>query len=77
MKKTSIASLRSHLSTLLDYVEKGREIEVQRRNISIARIVPIKRTVQNKTKLGIGIGTVKFFANVTESVLDDDWEMHQ
>lgn len=77
MKKTSVASLRSDLSSLLDYVEKGKEVEIQRRNISIAKIVPLKRSVGNRTRLGLGKGTVKFLSDVTVPVMDGDWEMHQ
>ena len=77
MKKTSVAALRSQLSALLDLVEKGKEVEIQRRNVSIAKIVPIKRVEQNKTILGCGKGTVKFQGDVTEPVMKDDWEMHE
>ena len=77
MKKTNVASLRSNLSSLLEYVEKGKEIEIQRRNVGIAKIVPLHRTTVNKTKLGKGKGTVKFYADITESIMVDDWEMHE
>ncbi len=77
MKKTSVASLRSHLSAFLDRVEKGEEVEIQKRNVSIAKIVPIKRVDQNKTSLGCGKGSVKFLGDVTEPVMTDDWEMLQ
>ena len=77
MKKTNVASLRKDLSALLDYVEKGKEVEIQRRNIPIAKIVPTKRSMANRTRLGSGKGTVKFLGNITEPVMDDDWDMHQ
>lgn len=77
MKKTSVASLRNDLSSLLDYVEKGKEIEIQRRNIPIAKIVPIKRSIENRTRLGSGKGTVKFLGSVTEPIIDNDWDMHR
>ena len=77
MKKTNIASLRSDLSSLLDYVEKGREVEIQRRNIPIAKLVPVKRATENRTRLGSGKGTVKFLGNVTEPAMGDDWDMHR
>lgn len=72
-----MATLRGQLSSLLEYVAQGREIEVQKRNISIARIVPIKRVEQNRTKLGSGKGSVKFLGDVTAPVMIDDWEMNQ
>lgn len=77
MKKTSVANLRSDLGSLLDYVEKGREIEIQKRNISIAKIVPLKHSTKNRTKIGSGRGTVKFLGDITEpAFMDKDWSMH-
>lgn len=75
MKKTSIAHLRSELSSVIDYVQKGKEVEIQRRNISVAKIVPIKRLTENKTQLGSGAGTVKFFGDITSPILEEDWDM--
>lgn len=78
MKKTSVANLRNDLSALLNYVEKGKEVEIQRRNVSVAKIVPIKRLSETKTRLGCGAGTVKFLGNITDpAITDEDWEMHQ
>ncbi len=74
MKKTSTADLRNELSSLLDYVEKGKEVEIQRRNVSIARIVPIKHSSKNHTRLGSGKGTVTFLGDITETIPNEDWD---
>lgn len=76
MKLTNVGYLRSHLGSLLDYVLKGKEVEIQRRNISIAKIVPLKKSDGNKTKLGIGKNTVKFKGDLTEAIMENDWDMH-
>ncbi len=75
MKKTNIATLRSQLSAILGYVKKGKEVEIQKRNITIAKLIPINQATRNNTKLGRGKNTVEFFADVTNPILDDDWEM--
>jgi antitoxin (DNA-binding transcriptional repressor) of toxin-antitoxin stability system len=77
MKKTNIAALRTQLSQFIDYVLKGKELIIQKRNISIAKIVPIRSAKKNKTKLGSGGGSVKFHGDVTKPVLEDDWDMHR
>ena len=77
MKKVNIAKLRANLSPLLEYVQNGGEIQVEKRNLSIARIIPTRGPTENKTKLGVGQGSVKFLGNITDPVMDDDWDMHQ
>lgn len=77
MKRTNSATLRNQLSSLLDYVLKGHDIEIQRRNISIAKIIPLKERHENKTKLGRGKKTVKFLGDVIESPMENDWNMHK
>ena len=77
MKKANIATLRVQLSQFIDYVLKGKELIIQRRNISVAKIVPIRSVKKNITKLGSGEGSVKFYGDVTKSVLDEDWDMHK
>ena len=43
----------------------------------IAKLVPIPKVKENKTKLDIGKGSVQFYGDVTEPVMEDDWEMNQ
>ena len=77
MKKTNIAVLRTQLSQCIDYVLKGKELIIQKRNVAVAKIVPIHGVKKNKTKLGAGQGSVKFHGDVTQPVLEDDWNMHR
>lgn len=76
MKKANVATLRSQLSRLMRYVEKGNELEIQKRNIPIAKIVPIRQVKKNKTKLGSGKNTVKIKGDLNEPLISEsDWEM--
>ncbi|MFP4532200.1 MAG: type II toxin-antitoxin system Phd/YefM family antitoxin [Desulfobacterales bacterium] len=42
MKKVNIVELKNNFSKILMYVEKGERIQVCKRNIPIAYIVPFK-----------------------------------
>ncbi len=75
MRKTNLATLRNNLSSMMDYVQKGKELQIEKRNVPIAKIIPIKAPVKNLTKLGIGKGSVLFIGSVIESAMDEDWEM--
>ncbi len=75
MKKASIAYLRSQLSSLLDYVQKGEELQIEKRNVAIAKLVPVKTFRQNFTKLGRGKNSVKFLKDVVGPAFEEDWEM--
>jgi antitoxin (DNA-binding transcriptional repressor) of toxin-antitoxin stability system len=76
--KTNIVNLRKKLSEMLDYVKEGNELEIQKRNVVIAKVIPVaKNSNENQTKLDVGKGTVKYYGDVTEPALEDDWEMHK
>ena len=76
--KTNIVDLRNKLSEMLDFVQEGNELEIQKRNVVIAKVIPIaKDNKENQTKLDIGRGSVKFYGDVTEPVMEDDWDMNQ
>lgn len=75
--KTNIVNLRKKLSEMLDFVQQGNELEIQKRNVIIAKLVPILKVKENKTKLDIGKGSVQFYGDVTEPVTEDDWDMNQ
>lgn len=77
MKKTNIATLRTQMRSLLNFVQKGNEIQIEKRNIPVAKIIPIKTSTKNKTQLGIGKGSVKFLKDVIDPVFEKDWEMNQ
>jgi antitoxin (DNA-binding transcriptional repressor) of toxin-antitoxin stability system len=75
--KTNIVNLRNKLSEMLDFVQQGNELEIQKRNVIIAKLVPIPNVKENKTKLDVGKGSVQFYGDVTQSVMEDDWDMNQ
>ncbi len=75
--KTNIVNLRNKLSEMLDFVQQGNELEIQKRNVIIAKLVPIPKVKENKTKLDIGKGSVQFYGDVTQPVTEDDWDMNQ
>ena len=76
MKSANIAELKAHLSEFLALVEKGEEVEIRRRNVPVARIVPHRRRPPNRTKLGCARGTVQIHCDLTEPAFDEsDWEM--
>ena len=76
--KNNIVELRKKLSEMLDFVQEGNELEIQKRNVVIAKVIPIsKDNKENQTKLDIGRGSVKFYGDVTEPVMEDDWDMNQ
>lgn len=76
MTTTNVAELKSHLSRYLNLVAHGEAVEVCKRNIAIAKIVPVTTTPTNRTKLGCGAGTVTINCDLTEPALDSgEWEM--
>jgi len=76
MKIANIAELKNHLSAFISLVEKGEEIEVRKRNIPIAKLIPFKKVKKNKTVLGCGKGSVTIFNDITEPLIPVDyWEM--
>lgn len=76
MKITNVAELKNRISEYLAAVEKGEEIEVRKRNVPIARIVPIHKEASNQTKLGCGRETGRIVGDITGPFIpEDDWEM--
>ena len=76
MKIANVAALKSRLSEYLTFVEQGEEVEVRKRNIPIARVVPIQREQPNRTQLGCGLGSVEIKADLTEPMIPSiEWEM--
>lgn len=75
MKIANVAELKNRLSEYLARVEEGQEVEVRKRNVPIARLVPIKRQGQNRTQLGCGLNTVTIQGDLTEPQLPEgEWQ---
>ncbi|MBI4043130.1 MAG: type II toxin-antitoxin system prevent-host-death family antitoxin [Deltaproteobacteria bacterium] len=76
MKKANVATLRSQLSRLMKYVEKGNELEIRKRNVPIAKIVPIRQSKKNRTQLGVGKNSARVKGDLNEPLISEaDWEM--
>lgn len=76
MKIANIGELKNRLSEFLSYVEQGEEVEVRKRNVPVARLIPIKVRQLNRTQLGCGRDTVKVKGELTEPLIPaQDWEM--
>ena len=77
MKVTNIAELKNNLSKFLSFVEKGEKVQICKRNIPIAHIIPYKkRPGKNKTQLGCGAGSVQIKTDLIEPMIpEQNWEM--
>jgi len=76
MKTANIAELKDSLAKFIADVEAGEEIEIRRRNLPVARLVPIPPRRKNETVLGRGRGSARILSDLTEPLIpDDDWEM--
>jgi prevent-host-death family protein len=71
MKSANITELKAHFSEFLALVQKGEEVEIRRRNVPVARIVPFVARRRNQTKLGCLAGTVQVNCDLTERVFGD------
>lgn len=76
MKTVNVAQLKDHLSQFLRLVEGGEALEICKRNVPFARLVPLPRTRRNKTQLGCDLKSVAVKADLTEPAMPDaDWDM--
>ncbi len=79
MKKANIGNLKDNLSKFIGLVEQGEVIEICKRNIPIALLVPHgSKKIRNRTQLGCGAGTVQVNGDLTEPLISaDSWDMLQ
>lgn len=79
MKSANIAEFKDHLGKYLAIVEQGESVQLCRRNVPLALIIPARReTTVNKTRLGCGKGSVVIETDLTEPVFSlEDWSMLQ
>ncbi len=74
MKIANIADLKNRLSEYLSLVEKGEEIEIRKRNVPVARVVPLRRRTSGQP-LGAGAGTVRIRGKLTEPLIPSNvWD---
>ena len=74
---TNIAEFKNNLSKYLSLVEQGEEVEICKRNVPIAHLVPSGAGQRkNTTRLGCGRGTVTISGDLTEPLIPvDHWDM--
>ncbi len=80
MKSTNIAEFKNHMGKYLSIVEQGEKVQICRRNVPLAMVVPSKEKtiIINKTQLGCGEGSVVINTDLTEpSFPFNDWNMLQ
>jgi prevent-host-death family protein len=76
MKVANIAELKNRLSEYLAAVRLGEIVEVRKRNVPIARLIPVRPDRTNRTVLGRGRGTGRILGDVTEPIMPStDWDM--
>ncbi len=76
MIQANIAQFKSHLSEYLNKVQAGESLEICKRNVPLAKVIPFPKTTANRTMIGCGRQTVRTNADLTEPVLDEeDWDM--
>lgn len=77
MKVTNIAELKNNLSEFLSLVEKGEEVQICKRNISTAHLLPINtKEKKNHTRLGCCKGTVQINGDLTDPMIPlKNWDM--
>jgi antitoxin (DNA-binding transcriptional repressor) of toxin-antitoxin stability system len=55
-------------------VEQGEELEIRKRNVPVARVVPLRRKTARQP-LGVGAGTVRIRGKLTEPLIPANvWE---
>jgi prevent-host-death family protein len=79
MKTANIGDLKDNLSKFINFVEQGEVVEICKRNIPIALLVPHgSKKAPNRTQLGCGLGTVRIKDDLTEPLIpEDSWDMLQ
>jgi prevent-host-death family protein len=76
MQKANIAEFKSHLSQYMSLVEAGEEVEICKRNVPFARVVPLQMARKNQTQLGSDLNSVEVKADLTEPAMpEEDWVM--
>ena len=76
MKIADIAEFKHRLSEHLAAVANGEEVEIRKRNVPLARVVPVPRPARNRTVLGRGRGSVLVRASLVEPLIPSgDWGM--
>ena len=73
MKTANIGELKDNFSKFIGFVEQGEVVEICKRNVPIALLVPHNsKKTGNDTKLGCGKGTVQIKGDLTQPLIPED-----
>ena len=76
MTTANVAEIKNHFSRYLDLALHGEPVQICKRNVAVAELVPLSTQKPNKTRLGCGIGTVLIHCDLTDPVMDPaEWNM--
>lgn len=76
MTTANVAEIKNHFSHYLDLALHGEPVQICKRNVAVAELVPLSAQKPNKTRLGCGIGTVIIHCDLTDTVMDTaEWNM--
>ena len=76
MKTANVADFKNRLSRFLALVELGEEIEIRKRNLPFAKVVPLSTPRRNGTKLGCDPGSAKATGDLTDPAIPlEHWSM--
>jgi len=76
MTTANVAEIKNHFSSYLKMVMHGEPVEVCKRNVAVARMVPVSPKPINKTTLGCGRGSVTISGEITDPILEESsWNM--
>ena len=76
MATANIAEIKNHFSSYLKLVMNGEPVEVCKRNVAVARMVPVEIKRPNMTQLGCGKNSVKIKGDITLPAIEDSsWKM--
>ncbi len=76
MKTANVAEFKCHLSEYLQTVAAGEQVQICKRHLAVAMLLPIKKHAKNRTVLGRGKGSVEVRGDLTDTVMDaKDWGM--
>ena len=76
-KVTNLTEFKNNLSKILAVVEQGETVEIRKRDVPIALLVPFgSRGEVNGPQLGCGLGSVVVKGDLTEPMIpEENWEM--
>lgn len=70
MKVANIAEFKNNLSEILALVAHGEVVEIRKRNVPVAHLVPIDSKERcNRTELGCGRESVQVKTDLTEPLI--------